>query len=32
VIGHATWHAYRDCVGWGDANGRESPGPVSRSP
>jgi uncharacterized membrane protein len=19
VIGHATWHAYRDCVAWGDA-------------
>jgi uncharacterized membrane protein len=18
VIGHATWHAYRDCVAWGD--------------
>ena len=20
VIGHATWHAYRDCVAWGEAN------------
>jgi uncharacterized membrane protein len=19
VIGHATWHAYRDCVAWGEA-------------
>jgi uncharacterized membrane protein len=19
LIGHATWHAYRDCVGWGEA-------------
>jgi uncharacterized membrane protein len=21
VIGHATWHAYRDCVEWGEAGG-----------
>ncbi|MCW5592754.1 MAG: DUF2189 domain-containing protein [Burkholderiales bacterium] len=26
VIGHATWHAYRDCVAWGAAGGGDEAG------
>ena len=25
VIGHATWHAYRECVAWGEADAQPAP-------